>query len=271
MHLKRWLTSLVLIPVLVLLLLKGGILLFALFIALVCFLSLREYYRIIWKDNTSSFVRPVSVWGYAAGPAIVLCAHFFSLPGLILLLSLALILPGWFCMRDFRADAGIPSILAFHALGMVYICLALADLVLIRHAESGIQWICLILCVVFSGDIAAYYVGSYWGRRKLCPAVSPGKTVEGALGGLVANIGVGFALGGLLLPTLPPGKGAIFFIAIGVAGQVGDLFESMLKRSAGVKDSGNLLPGHGGLLDRIDALLFAVPVALALMSNFFRG
>ena len=269
MHLKRWLTSLVLIPALVLLLLKGGIHLFALFSALICFLSLHEYYRIVWKDNTSSFVRVVSAWGYAAGPAIVLCAHFFPLPWLILLFSLALIFPGWFCMRDFQADAGIPSILAFHALGMVYICLALADLVLIRHAEFGIQWICLILCVVFSGDIAAYYVGSYWGKRKLCPAVSPGKTVEGALGGLVANLGVGFAIGGLLLPTLSPGKGVLFFIAVGVAGQVGDLFESMLKRSAGVKDSGNLLPGHGGMLDRIDALLFAVPVALVMVTYVF--
>jgi phosphatidate cytidylyltransferase len=265
MHLKRWLTSLVLIPVLVLILLKGGIHLFALFAALVCFLSLREYYPIVFKGNTSPSARIVSGWGYAAGPAIVLCVHFFPLPWLILLFSLALILPGWFCMRNFQADAGIPSLLAFHALGMVYICLALADLVLIRRADSGVQWICLILCVVFSGDIAAYYVGSYWGRHKLCPAVSPGKTVEGALGGVAANLGVGFVIAGLLIPTLAPGKGAVFFISVGVAGQVGDLFESMLKRSAGVKDSGNLLPGHGGMLDRIDALLFAVPVALAVM------
>lgn len=266
MHLKRWLTSLVLIPVLALLLLKGGTHLFALFIALVCFLSLREYYRIVFEANKSTFVGIISIWGYIAGPAVVLCAHFLPLPWLIFLFSIALILPGLFCMRDFRADAGIPSILAFHALGMVYICLALVDFVMIRHLESGIQWICLILGVVFSGDIAAYYVGSFWGKRKLCPAVSPGKTVEGALGGLVANLGIGFSIGSLLLPTLPVGKGSLFFISIGVAGQVGDLFESMLKRSAGIKDSGNLLPGHGGLLDRIDALLFAVPVAMAMVS-----
>jgi phosphatidate cytidylyltransferase len=267
MHLKRWLTSLVLVPVLVLLLLKGGIHLFSLFVALVCFLSLREFYHIVFKDNISSFVRYVSASGYVAGPAIVLCAHFFPLTWLVFLFFLALMLPGLFCMREFKADAGIPSILAFHALGMVYISLAMVDLVLIRHTEFGVQWICLILCVVFSGDIAAYYVGSYLGKRKLCPAVSPGKTVEGALGGLAANLAIGFVMSSLLLPTVSFGTGALFFVAVGVAGQVGDLFESMLKRSAGVKDSGNLLPGHGGLLDRIDALLFAIPVALAMLSN----
>ena len=265
MHLKRWLTSLVLVPVLVLLLLKGGIHLFVLFTALVCFLSLHEYYRIVFKGDPSSFVRRVSACGYVAGLAVVLCAHFFSLPWLLLLLSLSVIFSGLLCMRDYQADAGIPAILAFHALGMVYICLAMADLVLIRRADFGIQWIFLILCVVFSGDIAAYYVGSYLGRRKLCPAVSPGKTVEGALGGLAANLGVGLAASSLLLPTLPLLKGALFFVAVGAAGQLGDLFESMLKRSAGVKDSGNLLPGHGGLLDRIDALLFAIPVALLMV------
>ena len=269
MHVKRWLTSLVLIPVLALLLLKGGAHLFALFSALICLLSLREYYGIVFKGTPSLLVRFISIWGCGAGPAAVLCAHFFTLPWLIILFSLALIIPGFFCMTDFQADAGIPSVLAFHALGMMYIGLALTDLVLIRHTEFGIQWVCLILCIVFSGDIAAYYVGSYWGKRKLCPAVSPGKTVEGAIGGLTANLIVGFAVGSLLLPAFPPGKGAMFCVLVGVAGQVGDLFESMLKRSAGMKDSGNLLPGHGGMLDRIDALLFAVPVALAMVIYIF--
>lgn len=269
MHLQRWLTSLVLIPLLALLLFVGGIHLFALFTALVCFLALNEYYHIVWKDDRSSAVRLVSVSGYIAGPAIVLCAHFLSLPWLMLFFSLALLFPACFCMRNFRANAGIPSILAFHALGMIYISLALADFVLIRHAEFGVQWVCLILCVVFSGDIAAYYVGSHWGRRKLCPAVSPGKTVEGALGGLVANLVVGIIAGGLLLPAVSPLRSVLFFLAIGAAGQAGDLFESMLKRSAGMKDSGNLLPGHGGMLDRIDALLFAVPVALVMVTCVF--
>jgi phosphatidate cytidylyltransferase len=112
-------------------------------------------------------------------------------------------------------------------------------------------------------------MGTKWGRRKLCPHVSPGKTIEGCLGGLAANLVCGFSVAAFLIPSLPPAKGVVFFLALGVAGQIGDLFESMLKRSAGVKDSGNLLPGHGGLLDRIDSLLFAGPIALGLIQYMF--
>jgi len=269
MHLKRWLTSLVLIPVLVFLLFWGGAHLFPLFIVLACFLSLREYYRIAWPHEGRFPVRSISVSGYILGPVIVLSAHFLPLPLLLFFFSVSIILPGLLCTRHFSTDAGIPSLIGLHALAMVYIPLAMATYVLIYHTDSGARWIFLILCVVSAGDVGAYYVGTHWGRRKLCPLVSPGKTVEGALGGLAANLIAGFAVGALLMPSLPPVKGAVFFIVLGVTGQIGDLFESMLKRTSGMKDSGTLLPGHGGLLDRIDALLFAGPVAMGMILYFF--
>ncbi len=265
MHLKRWLTSLVLIPVPVFLLFLGGKHLFPLFVALVCALSLCEYYRIVRPDGEDRLFRTISAWGIGTGPMLALSVHFLPLPWLLFFFSLSLILPAWMCMRRFEANAGIPSMLAFHALAMGYIPLALASYILVYNADWGARWIFLILCVVSVGDAGAYYVGTLWGRRKLCPMVSPGKTVEGSLGGLAANLVVGMVLGGYLLPSLLSVKGAVFFVALGVAGQIGDLFESMLKRSAGMKDSGRLLPGHGGLLDRIDALLFAAPVALVMV------
>jgi phosphatidate cytidylyltransferase len=123
------------------------------------------------------------------------------------------------------------------------------------------RWILLLLCIVFSGDTAALYVGTLIGRHKLAPAISPGKTVEGAVGGLAVGLLVGLLAKHLLLPALPWGTAVGFCLLVGVAGQVGDLFESALKRSSDVKDSGSILPGHGGVLDRIDALLFAAPVA----------
>ena len=122
-------------------------------------------------------------------------------------------------------------------------------------------WIFVLLAVVFAGDTSAYYVGSYLGRHKLAPAISPGKTVEGALGGLGANLLVG-AIAKFLF--LPPGDwllSCIGFALFGAAGQAGDLFESELKRIAKIKDSSAILPGHVGILDRIDALLFSAPVA----------
>lgn len=264
MHLKRWLTSLALIPVLVFFLFWGGKHVFPIFVMLACFLSLREYYRIVRPD-----IRILSVSGYILGPVLVASAHFFSLHLFLFLFSISLILPGLLCMRHFKADAGIPSKLGLHALAMVYIPLAMAAYILIYKIDLGARWIFMIFCVVSAGDAGAFYVGSLWGRRKLCPAVSPGKTVEGALGGLAANLVAGFAVGIFLMPELPLVKSVVFFILLGVAGQVGDLFESMLKRSAGVKDSGDLLPGHGGLLDRIDSLLFAGPMALGMILYIF--
>ena len=110
---------------------------------------------------------------------------------------------------------------------------------------------------------AAYLAGRVFGRHKLAPVVSPGKTIEGALGGLLASVLVSaavFAVSG----ALPTWTGAFVGAGIGVCGQLGDLSESFLKRQAGVKDSGDLIPGHGGMLDRVDALLFAFPAALLM-------
>jgi phosphatidate cytidylyltransferase len=114
------------------------------------------------------------------------------------------------------------------------------------------------------GDTGAYYAGSYLGRHKLCPAVSPKKTIEGAVGGLTASLLIAFFYKLLFIPALSIPAVLLFAAVVGAVGQVGDLFESEFKRAAGVKDSGRLLPGHGGFLDRIDALLFAIPTAYLL-------
>lgn len=125
------------------------------------------------------------------------------------------------------------------------------------------------LWVTWSGDSAAYFFGKRFGRRKLAPRVSPGKTVEGGLAGVVGSIVAG-ALAGLLMGSyenfpVGPFAGGLIGMALSVAGQLGDLAESVLKREAGVKDSGTLLPGHGGALDRFDALFFTVPLTYGLV------
>jgi phosphatidate cytidylyltransferase len=154
--------------------------------------------------------------------------------------------------------------------GIIYIPLLLLFLVLIRNGADGMLWLALVLCVIFAGDTSAYYFGTYLGRHKLAPAVSPGKTIEGAVGGLVANIVVGAAFKALFLPDLPWVLSIVFFLVVGITGQAGDLFESALKRTSNIKDSGGLLPGHGGFLDRIDALLFAAPVAYFFKEYLFQ-
>jgi phosphatidate cytidylyltransferase len=161
----------------------------------------------------------------------------------------------------FKSDATESEIVFKQVLGIVYIPVCLSYLVLIRNGDDGVSWTFFLLIVVFLGDTGAFYMGSYLGRHKLCPAVSPNKTIEGSVGGLAANVCAGALFKIFFFPLLRWNLSILFFLCIGVAGQVGDLFESKFKRVAHIKDSGALLPGHGGFLDRIDALLFAAPVA----------
>jgi phosphatidate cytidylyltransferase len=130
-------------------------------------------------------------------------------------------------------------------------------------APYGLAWVMAVILATWAGDSAAYLAGRAFGRHKLAPVVSPGKTVEGAIGGLLAAMVVSaavFAVSGVMNAWF----GALVGLVIGVSGQFGDLSESFLKRQAGVKDSGDLIPGHGGMLDRVDALLFAFPATLLM-------
>lgn len=135
----------------------------------------------------------------------------------------------------------------------------MAALHVMPPASRGPWRILLLLVAVMASDSLAYFTGRALGRRKLAPAVSPGKTVEGAIGGVVGGV-VGALAVGLLGPPIPPVHAALLGAGVAVFGMVGDLAESLLKRWAGVKDAGRLFPGHGGMLDRLDSLLFAAPV-----------
>jgi CDP-diglyceride synthetase len=133
-------------------------------------------------------------------------------------------------------------------------------------------WIFMALLPTWAADIAAYVVGSLIGRRKLAPRISPGKTWEGTLAGFVAAaIAVWFVGSQVFSPSLPTGILVPLAVAVGPAGLLGDLLESALKRAAGVKDSGTILPGHGGVLDRIDSLLLVAPVVALALSAYRSG
>jgi phosphatidate cytidylyltransferase len=129
----------------------------------------------------------------------------------------------------------------------------------------GPRMVLFVIAIVAISDSAQYFTGRTMGRHKLAPAVSPAKTIEGAIGGLLAAAITGATLGVLWGGAASPLEGALLGIVLGAFGIAGDLFESLLKRSAGVKDSAALIPGHGGALDRIDAYLFAVPVYMLFL------
>ena len=146
------------------------------------------------------------------------------------------------------------------ALAFLYVSLPLALLLLIDRHPRGNLWILFLLAVIFLGDTGAFYFGRFFGKRKLYASVSPGKTWAGAFGGLLFSVLSGLFFSQLFRLGEFPLKTGLLAGCLGVCGQIGDLVESMIKRSAGVKDSGRILPGHGGMLDRVDALLFAIPV-----------
>lgn len=157
------------------------------------------------------------------------------------------------------------------AFGVIYIAAPVLALVWLRGAPDGRAWVFLLFAVTWSADIAAFLVGSFFKGPKLWPRFSPNKTWSGFVGGLAAATGASALLVGLLQISVSPAWGAVIGLAGGLATMGGDLWESMVKRRFGVKDSGDLIPGHGGLLDRVDGLMFAVlAVALARLVELLR-
>lgn len=158
--------------------------------------------------------------------------------------------------------------LEYSVFGLIYLTFLPLYLTRIHGGPSGVHWTVLFLLVVWAGDTLAYFVGKKYGRRKLYPHISPKKTVEGGVGGLLG--GVFFASVYKLLFFKSLSWGAVFFVPllVGAVAQVGDLCESFLKRVYGKKDSGQVLPGHGGFLDRFDGVVFSVPVMYACTRIF---
>ncbi len=195
----------------------------------------------------------------ATGAAVVTCAAIAwpgvpagpVLTGTMLVVLLAVLMA-------MEPAPHVPSAAAAALFPAFYIGVPLALAVVVR-ADWGREILLLGLLVVLASDTAQFYAGSLLGRRRLAPAISPKKSVEGAVGGFVAGVAVMAGLGRLWLPAIPVlGLVAMGIILVGL-GIAGDLFESLLKRSANLKDSSTLIPGHGGVLDRIDSLLFVIP------------
>ena len=152
------------------------------------------------------------------------------------------------------------------SLMLLYPVWSLSHVILYLESGSGRQALLFLLLCVWVCDSAAYYVGSALGRRKLAPGISPNKTITGAVGGTLGAAGVSIVLKMVALVPWTIPFALCSGLGIAVLAQVGDLTESLIKRDAGVKDSGSLIPGHGGVMDRTDALLFAVPVFYYILS-----
>lgn len=255
MELKRWLTALSLIPLLLLVIGFGSESIFFGLVLVTIILAINEFYALVLPINH----RREKVLGILLG--LLLAYGIYRGEGLLLLsISTFIVL---FLLIFFLAYAqDLTSVIPGFAkllMGIFYIGLLFPHFTLIRGMPLGKQWVFFVLVVTFMGDTVAYYGGSYFGRHKLYPKVSPGKTIEGSLTGFIGNIGGALIFRKYFLNHIGIYHCLILAIGLGIMGQLGDLCESMIKRSAGVKDSGSLLPGHGGILDRIDSILFSAP------------
>ncbi|PIE70613.1 MAG: phosphatidate cytidylyltransferase [Deltaproteobacteria bacterium] len=262
MHLKRWLTALVALPFLIFLILKGGAFLFWVLIAGVSVLALHEYHGMLFPNVP--ITAPFRILNLATAPVMVAAAALGGVGGLSAGLVVGLFAAAFLGFREFTKTDNFTDLFARQILGLIYIPFLLSFLMMLRLAYHGVSWVFLVLFLVAAADTGAYYAGTYFGSLKLCPDISPGKTVEGFAGGVGLSVVAAFLFKLIFFPAMGWGMMIVMGTLIPVIAPVGDLFESVQKRLAGVKDSGALLPGHGGLLDRIDALLFAAPVAYGI-------
>jgi len=262
-HLKRWLTSLVAIPILIFIIGPGPAWLFYVLVSLASVVALDEFLRIV----SPGLPRVICMLSYCVSLALIYVVSKGSLSLLFGLLPFGMMLI--LCLYLFSHASERPRSTEQAgkiALGILYICLPLCLLMAVKQTCNGSAWIFFVLAVVFSGDTGAFYAGRFFGRHRLYPSISPKKTWEGSVGGLLASLlaVIPFFLFTRLSESMLPLIGLA--ACLSAAGQVGDLAESMVKRVHGVKDSGKTLPGHGGVLDRIDGLLFAIPVLYLFLS-----
>ncbi len=255
---KRVLIAVALLPPLVGTILIGKGWPFALLVGAVTLLCSAEYFRLFFSSARQRWS------GIAVTCLVYLSGVFLPRPvaeaAALFCVSLLLFV----FLAGGESHAGKARGAGLAALGAVYIGGFLSTYPRTIALPAGEHWIFLGLVAVFGGDIAAYFVGTSFGKRPLSKSISPNKTVEGAVGGVAASVALGTGYGVLFLHGVPPWFLSLACAVVGVVGQAGDLFESLLKRAAGVKDSGTLLPGHGGMFDRTDAVISAGPVLYLL-------
>jgi phosphatidate cytidylyltransferase len=288
---KRIATAVVLIPIVLLLVLRAPLYVLSIVAAAVALLAIAEFLKLV----THYAVEPMTLATYIFVVLFFIFVTFASsgrtpliettamLYGIVVTAALASFVFMTEAMRRTNLKTAYPAAAA-STFAFGYIAIPMALLVAIRQQPAGAIWTIFTLLAVWSGDIFAYFVGKAMGRHRMSPEISPKKTWEGAIASIVASVIIGTlwihsapgtsstllriglierrdGMFGLEQPQLWPI--ILLSAVVNIAAQLGDLVESLIKRGAGVKDSGAILPGHGGMLDRIDAMLFAVPVVWA--------
>ncbi|HXN05757.1 MAG TPA: phosphatidate cytidylyltransferase [Nitrospiria bacterium] len=245
---------------------------FSIFVFLISFLGLWEYYRLYFREGnlpvllageTIAFLILLGFLEKIVENGPLLSGYFLPIVGSagLLYLSVHLLVQ--------RASYFLSvNVLGF---GLFYVPFFLGHLILLRGMENGAQLVFFLCFVTWGTDAGAYFAGKAFGKRKMAPLISPNKTWEGAAGGLLAGIAFSVLSWYWFLPFMTLKEAVSLALALGIAGQAGDLVESMFKRSNQVKDSGSWIPGHGGVLDKVDSFIFTGPLLYYCVRYFPAG
>jgi phosphatidate cytidylyltransferase len=258
---KRLITGVLASAAWLLLLSMGPFPLFWLIITGLAGVALAEYLTIVLPDLGRQTKIPLILFGllplfgaYSGDAAALLCGLVLALIALLL-----------YILSRYATFAHPYEIISRGGFGYLYLGLCSAHLILLMALPQGRAWLLLLTAITAASDTAAFYTGSKFGKHKLCPAISPKKTWEGFAGGLVGSLGAALLVHHFFLPEQGLLWICLIVLLLGCLGAAGDLSESVIKRAFGVKDSGSILPGHGGLLDRIDSLVLTAPVLYYLL------
>ncbi len=255
----RIISAAIIIPIAILAVIYATPIFFLIGIGLIGTVCLHEYYKLL----RSMAVKVQPLFGYPAFWVLLIGFRQGRFPATIIL---ALVMIAGFLSAMWRSRQPVRErawALMSEFFGIFYLALFLYPALPVRYDfgnKTGLHWTLILLAVIWTGDTVALVVGKTLGRSRFAPILSPKKTNEGAMGGLLGGIAIAAALQHFLFPDLMLRHVLVASVLLGVFGQLGDLAESMLKRAAEVKDSSHLIPGHGGVLDRMDSLLFAFPV-----------
>ena len=261
---KRWQTALIALPALFLIVYWSFS--FFVLVLMASVLCLYEFYGIVLKDTPIS--HEICILGFILTPLWLLTLYIGYLKYLWMIPVINLMIAAAITVIRFQSSPDIVEKTIRQITGFIYIPGLLCFLVLIRQFENGHLWIYLTFMMVFACDTGGYFVGKKFGKHPLCKAVSPKKTIEGFVGGCLLCIITCLVLASLFRLNISIQHMIGLSLIVGIFAPLGDLFESVLKRVSDIKDSGSILPGHGGILDRIDALMFAAPLIYGYKTLF---
>ncbi len=227
-----------------------------------------EIARLFFDDSYPHFVKKLLIFLATSIFLIITQENLRSISGVAMIFSFVLVTSlGVFFHKSFKSLDQILTFVAKNCLGLVYTCFLPATVVWTSQTNNGLEWFLCLLAVVFAGDIGAFIFGVNFGKTKIAPALSPNKSLQGALGGLLFST-MAACLFQFVLTNTPLYALLTCGLLGGFFGQVGDFFESLIKRVSGVKDSGSIMPGHGGVLDRLDGVLLSAPLFFVAATYF---